>query len=178
VFGDSARYAAGNYSSRKIHPSPFRIFAASLVALAAFIWFAWRLTAPQEAAGRGPRESFARIVSLSDVQWSDGAAAHREWDRLRRGQSLEFDAGSVEVLYDNGVQFVIQGPARCRFISEREVSALSGKLVARVGPEAAGFEIVTPHAKVVDRGTSFGMTIDPDRQTDVVVYARWGATLF
>jgi hypothetical protein len=43
-------------------------------------------------------------------------------------------------------------------------------LVARVSPKATGFKIVTPHAAVIDRGTSFGMTIDPDRQTDVVVY--------
>ncbi|HMP06679.1 MAG TPA: hypothetical protein PJ982_10045, partial [Lacipirellulaceae bacterium] len=46
----------------------------------------------------------------------------------------------------------------------------SGKLVARVGPEAIGFRIVTPHTTVIDRGTSFGLTIDPERQTDVVVY--------
>jgi hypothetical protein len=110
------------------------------------------------------------VESLSGVQWAANAQRFREWDHVGKGQSLEFDVGSVEVLYENGVQFVVQGPAKCQFISESQVLASSGKLVARVGPEATGFEIVTPHAKVIDRGTSFGMTIDPDHQTDVVVY--------
>jgi hypothetical protein len=47
---------------------------------------------------------------------------------------------------------------------------MSGKLVARVSPEAIGFKITTPHAVVIDRGTAFGVTIVPERQTDVVVY--------
>jgi hypothetical protein len=68
------------------------------------------------------------------------------------------------------VQFVVQGPADFDFLSESRVMARAGKLVARVGPEATGFEIVTPHAKVIDRGTSFGVTIDPERRTDIVVY--------
>ena len=48
------------------------------------------------------------------------------------------------MLYDNGVQFVVQGPADFDFLSESQVMARAGKLVARVGPEASGFEIVTP----------------------------------
>ncbi|MGC4016740.1 MAG: FecR domain-containing protein [Luteolibacter sp.] len=83
---------------------------------------------------------------------------------------MQFEAGSIEVLYDNGVQFIVQGPADCQILYERQVSAMEGKFVARVSPDAVGFEIVTPHAKVIDRGTSFGVTIDRERQTDVVVY--------
>jgi hypothetical protein len=128
--------------------------------------------APLAGAAETPTAppAFARVVSLSDVKWSAGATAVREWQRIGLAQEIKIDSGSVEILYDNGVQFVMQGPADCRFTSPSEVTALAGKLVARVGPEATGFQIVSPHATVVDRGTSFGMTIDPDRQTDVVVY--------
>ncbi len=145
--------------------------AAGVAAAALGIWLARptdRLS--ERAAPAAAGMSFARIVNLSDVQWADGADSFGEWERVGPDQSLAFDGGSVELLYDNGVQIVIQGPAQCRLLSESRVLATAGKLVARVGPEATGFEIVSPHAKVIDRGTSFGMTIDPDHQTDVVVY--------
>ncbi|HMO83912.1 MAG TPA: hypothetical protein PKC18_03225 [Lacipirellulaceae bacterium] len=116
------------------------------------------------------QQTFARVVSLSGVEWSEGAETLREWARLGQGKVLAINTGSIELLYDNGVQFVLQGPAHCQLVDEKHVLAKSGKLVARVGPEAIGFRIVTPHTTVIDRGTSFGLTIDPERQTDVVVY--------
>jgi ferric-dicitrate binding protein FerR (iron transport regulator) len=143
--------------------------ASSLAAIAATAW-QFRPLSDSTPSASAPVTTFARILSISDVRWADGATPLREWERIGKGQLLRLDAGSIEVLYDNGVQFVVQGPANCQFLSESQVEADSGKLVARVGPEATGFEIVTPHAKVIDRGTSFGMTIDPDQQTDVVVY--------
>jgi hypothetical protein len=143
--------------------------AAGLAALAAWNWPRHPAAiTPEQAAVAG--RPFARVVSLSGVEWGANAQAFREWDHVGKGQTLEIAAGSIEVLYENGVQFIMQGPAKCQFLSESQVLASSGKLVARVGPEATGFEIMTPHAKVIDRGTSFGMTIDPDHQTDVVVY--------
>ncbi len=142
--------------------------AASAAALAAAVW-ALLANSPSNSV-RASGATFARIVSLSDVRWSDETAEHHEWERIGAGETMRFEAGSVEVLYDNGVQFVVQGPADCQFPSEQRVEAQSGKFVARVSPFAIGFEIVTPHAKVIDRGTSFGVTIDPDHQTDVVVY--------
>jgi hypothetical protein len=143
--------------------------AASFATVAASAWF-FRPHLDESHVMRLAGDGFARIVTMSDIRWANQATAHREWQRLGSGQSLCLDAGSIEVLFDNGVQFIIQGPASCTLISEKQVLAESGKLVARVGPEATGFAIVTPHAKVVDRGTSFGMTIDPNRQTDIVVY--------
>jgi ferric-dicitrate binding protein FerR (iron transport regulator) len=128
------------------------------------------LRGPAGLLGESNDATFARIVSISDVRWTDDEATHAEWERIGVDQALQFESGSVEVLYDNGVQFVVQGPANCRFISEQRVEADSGKFVARVSPDAIGFEIVTPHAKVIDLGTSFGVTIDPNRRTDVVVY--------
>ena len=142
--------------------------AAALAGLAAWSWFAW--PGADSADGLNAASGFARIVNLTDVQWSAGAAPHSGWDRLGANQSLQFDSGNLEILYDNGVQLLAQGPAYCELISGNRVLAHSGKYVARVGPEAIGFEIVTPHAQVVDLGTSFGMTVQPGRQTDIVVY--------
>jgi ferric-dicitrate binding protein FerR (iron transport regulator) len=144
--------------------------AASLTAIAGWAWYAGRPAPGELTAADASATPFARILNLSNVEWRDGAATYREWQRIKDGDAMQFEGGSIEVLYDNGVQFVMQGPADFTFLSEQKVMARSGKLVARVSPEAIGFKIVTPHAAVIDRGTSFGMTIDPERQTDVVVY--------
>jgi hypothetical protein len=144
--------------------------AAGLAAIAAWAWFGSRPSPDDLFAADISAAPFARILNLSNVVWRDGAADFREWQRIKGGDAMQFDGGSIEVLYDNGVQFVMQGPADFTFLNEQKVMARAGKLVARVSPEAIGFKIVTPHALVIDRGTSFGMTIDPDRQTDVVVY--------
>jgi hypothetical protein len=145
--------------------------AAGLAALAAGVWFsvhaASRATGPPSPE-RGA--SFARILNLSNVNWSDGSDAYREWDRLGPDDSMRIDSGRIEIWYDNGVQFLVQGPADLTFLAEQRVLAASGQLVARVSPEAIGFKITTPHAVVIDRGTAFGVTIVPERQTDVVVY--------
>jgi ferric-dicitrate binding protein FerR (iron transport regulator) len=153
--------------------------AAALAAVGAALWHVRPAAPPPENPGApapaatsagAQRATFARIVSISDVQWAADAPVRREWERVGKSERLHIDAGNIEILYDNGIQFVVRGPANCEFISESQVLATAGKMVARVGPEATGFEIVTPHATVIDRGTSFGMTIDPDQQTDVVVY--------
>jgi hypothetical protein len=144
--------------------------AASLGAIAGWVWYDGRPAPGELVVADASATPFARILNLSNVEWSDGAANYREWQRIKDGDAMQFDGGSIEVLYDNGVQFVMQGPADFTFLNEQKVMARAGKLVARVSPEAIGFKIVTPHAAVIDRGTSFGMTIDPDRQTDVVVY--------
>ena len=135
------------------------------------LWF-WQQAPPLDVANVAPTSSsaFARVLSLSSVEWRSVDGHFQEWQRIKPGDAMKFGGGSVEVLYDNGVQFVVQGPADLTFDSEKVVTAEAGKLVARVSPEAIGFKIITPHAAVIDRGTAFGMTIDPERQTDVVVY--------
>jgi hypothetical protein len=144
--------------------------AAGIVALATIEWSTGSAARPEGTNLSSAATSFARILNLSNVEWSGGSSFYREWQRIEQGDAMQFADGSVEVLYDNGVQFVVQGPADLTFLDATNVAARAGKLVARVSPEATGFKIVSPHAVVIDRGTSFGMTIDPDHQTDVVVY--------
>lgn len=127
-------------------------------------------TSPPQATAEEPKDSFARILNISNVDWASGSAVYGEWDRLGKDDAIKIDRGRIEILYDNGVQFLVQGPADLTFVGERRVAATSGKLVARVSPEAIGFKITTPHAVVIDRGTAFGVTVEPERQTDVVVY--------
>jgi hypothetical protein len=112
----------------------------------------------------------AQIVDISNVRWSENGQKFREWSSLRPGDVLKLDAGLVNLYLENGAELLVEGPADVEFISPDRVAVRQGKLAARVGPEAVGFSIETPHAHVVDCGTSFGMSVDANRRTAVVVY--------
>jgi hypothetical protein len=112
----------------------------------------------------------ARIVEISGVEWADGAQHYDEWALLRPGATLRFKSGWINLFVSNGAELLIQGPADVRFDSSHKVFAKQGKLAARIGPGAIGFRIETPHANVTDRGTEFGLSVDKNKRTSVVVY--------
>ena len=112
----------------------------------------------------------ARVVSISNVEWSDGAKVFDEWSFVAPGESLKFETGLVNLFLANGAELLIEGPADVDFVSLQKVFARKGKLAARVGPGAIGFRIETPHANVIDRGTAFGLSVDEHCRTAVVVY--------
>src|SRR5690606_32739163 len=110
------------------------------------------------AIGTHEDRPLAKVVHVDDVEWSEGSEKFREWDPLYEGDSLKLQSGMVELVIDNSVQIVLKGPADFELLSSRKAVARSGKLVARVGPEAVGFEIRTPHAVILDQGTAFSVT--------------------
>lgn len=112
----------------------------------------------------------ARVVDISNVVWADGAKAYAEWSLVKPGESLQFKSGWLNLFLSNGAELLIEGPADVQFISSEKVFARQGKLAARIGPDAVGFRIDTPHANVIDRGTAFGISVDGDSHTSVVVY--------
>jgi hypothetical protein len=140
--------------------------------LAAFAAFERRLQVDPDAAvfASSANGSLARVVDISGVAWADGAKQFSEWSLVKAGDSLKFRSGWINLFLENGAELLIEGPADVRFVSLNRVFAAQGKLAARVGPGAVGFRIDTPHANVTDRGTSFGVSIDGDSHTSVVVY--------
>ncbi len=116
------------------------------------------------------RQSLGRIVHLDEVVWETGATQFAEWSPVNSGDSLRLASGMVELVVNEAIQVVIQGPAEFELVSKQKAIAHSGKLVARVGEEGIGFEIETPHAQVFDQGTAFSISVSPESQTDVVVY--------
>jgi hypothetical protein len=145
--------------------------AVACLVVAAFAALSWRPTdraaavTKNRAAGRS-----ARVVNVSNVAWSSGAKQYDEWSFIQPGESLKFERGLVNLFLDNGAELLIEGPADVDFVSLEKVFARKGKLAARVSPTAIGFSIETPHANVIDRGTSFGLSVNEDCRTDVVVY--------
>lgn len=124
-----------------------------------------------EAAAPEESQQFCgRIIDLANVVWSADAPRYRAWSRVAIGSEIRFESGVAELMLDNGAQIVLQGPADFTLVSTRRAVAKRGKLVLRCGPDAVGFEIESPDAKVVDLGTVFGLSIVDGTSTNVVVY--------
>lgn len=141
--------------------------ACALVAVAATLW-AVRAPGPATSTAGPPR--VARVVNVSNVEWDDLEHRYAAWSPIAPGDAMQFRSGMVNVFIDNGVELLVEGPADVQFASLERIVVNEGRLAARVGPDAIGFSIETPHANVIDRGTVFGISVDSSRQTDVVVY--------
>ena len=111
-----------------------------------------------------------RLINLANVEWSEGSPRYQPWQKISVGEEIRFEAGVVELMLDNGAQILLQGPADFHLISPRKAIARRGKLVMRCGPDAVGFEVESPDARIVDLGTVFGLSIVEGTSTDVVVY--------
>ncbi len=107
---------------------------------------------------------------MQSVIWADGARHYREWSTVSCGETLEFESGLVEISINDAVQIVLRGPAELELLSDKKAFLYRGKLVARVGPTGIGFFVDTPHARVLDLGTEFGISLTEQDHTDVVVY--------
>jgi ferric-dicitrate binding protein FerR (iron transport regulator) len=146
------------------------VAAACLLAAIAVALSWWPREAAPVFARNHAAGGSARVVNVSNVEWSLGAKHYDEWSFLQPGESLKFERGLVNLFLDNGAELLVEGPADVDFVSVKKVFARKGKLAARVSPTAIGFSIETPHANVIDRGTSFGMSVAEGKRTDVVVY--------
>jgi hypothetical protein len=146
--------------------------SAICAVLAAYAAFQWQEPAATSnpASLQSLNGASARVVDISNVAWAAGAKQFDEWSLVKPGDILKFDSGWINLFFDNGAELLIEGPADVQYVSKQEVFARQGKLAARIGPEAVGFRILTPHAKVIDRGTAFGISVDGQSHTSVVVY--------
>ncbi len=122
-------------------------------------------------SSEGHGGEIATIVRVTDVTWSGGHGRGFEpLSRVAAGQALALDSGQLEIVFDTGVELLVTGPAAMSIESPLVVVASSGTYTARVGERGKGFTIDTPASSVADLGTEFGVSIESDEKTDVVVF--------
>ncbi len=128
--------------------------AAASVPIAVGVAF-WLAGDPQ----REPTTSaVAALTRAVDVEWADPAAAPRVGAALPPGW-LRFRSGLVQIEFHSGATVRARGPAEIRIDAPDETFCRAGRLVATVPPPASGFRVGTPRAKIVDRGTVFGLEV-------------------
>jgi hypothetical protein len=118
----------------------------------------------------GPAAIFAaRVVSMSDqTAWERDAAPGDFLMRLSVGEQLKLNRGLVKLEFASKACVVLSGPAELKILGPGEVLLSHGKLTGR--SEEGDFVVQTPNAYVVDVGTAFGVAVDDDAATDVVVF--------
>ncbi len=104
--------------------------------------------------------SVARVVDQVGVVWDDNSATVKNNDRLMTNQlPFVIKEGVLEILYDNGVDVFIEGPAEFR-IGSRDIFVSYGRVFSKVSEKGLGFAIESPFVQFVDLGTEFGVDVE------------------
>jgi hypothetical protein len=124
----------------------------------------------REKKGAAPLSSVAVVRDTTDVQWSQNAPSKLNESSILSGEPLKIESGTMEIELKAGTKLVVEGPADWTIDGENRATLRSGKLTARITPQAIGFTLDTPSARIVDLGTEFGVVVDDKRATDVIVF--------
>jgi hypothetical protein len=112
----------------------------------------------------------ARVSYVSPTtRWQHPNDSYAVDSSVRAGNTLFLAQGEVELLYDTGVKLILYGPAE---FLVRDIGGVlhCGGLVASVPEAGHGFTIETPHGKVIDLGTEFGVVVDDFGVSEVSVF--------
>jgi ferric-dicitrate binding protein FerR (iron transport regulator) len=147
---------------RLLTPARLGIAAGILLAIAAGWWLAREADGPNR-----PEEepAIAWLVNAQDCSWSGPGPT----GNLQAGKVLRINRGLAEIHFQCGARIVLEGPSTLELLASKSVRLTSGTLTARVPPTAVGFEVLSPHGKVIDLGTEFGVRSD-NGSTEVYVF--------
>lgn len=113
----------------------------------------------------------AKISDIIDAKWID------EKKSFKRGQLLDHDtldlkSGLVKITFGSGAHVILEGPAQLTISDLLKCWSDQGKLSVHVPPQAIGFQIGTPFANIIDRGTEFYLNIGRDKAEVNVVRGK------
>lgn len=145
--------------------SKFQVFTL-MMSTAAILFFVLFLRFVPE---KPYTKEVATLVDQMNVVWADSRANYRNGDRLWTNQEpIGLDKGIIEIQYDDGVDVLIEGPAK--FAVERSGLYVEyGRLFSRVSASGLGFLVETPTARFVDQGTEFGVQADVNGSAELHV---------
>jgi hypothetical protein len=111
----------------------------------------------------------AKLAAAFDAVWSDPNIAYV----LRQGDMpagmLTLVSGRVEFLFAAGATAVIEGPATFEPVSRDTLRVAAGSVRCRCPQPGTELRVETPSGTIVDLGTEFAVTVEPDVRTRVAV---------
>ncbi len=113
--------------------------------------------------------NLAIVEDCRDARWRPGAEL-LEGDLLQADGLCDLESGTVRLKFANGARVVLEGPVAFTVQNAEGGYLRAGRLAAHVPQSAVGFTIDTPASKVIDRGTAFGVEVDPQGVLDVAVF--------
>jgi hypothetical protein len=143
--------------------SPWRIaaifvfIASAVMTLTSPAWLGWWNHTP-----------IAVVADAVNAQWVTADGTLDVGDHLPYGP-LQLKSGYARIRLDNGVNLVVQAPARFSVDSLSLAHLDEGKITADVPHSAIGYTVKMRNATVTDLGTTFGVTAFANGEATVQV---------
>lgn len=115
-------------------------------------------------------DDVATVTGSIDAQWDESYTDLKIGHRLRsKSPALWLKSGFAELTFDNGSRVTFEAPAAFEIVADDQIKLNYGRLYAAVPTQALGFTVTTPHSKIIDLGTEFGVRADLNNQTQLHV---------
>lgn len=111
----------------------------------------------------------AVLLQAPGAEWEKGSMVPRSGAPLPP-RHLSLRSGLAHIEFYSGATVILEGPAEFDLISANAAYCGQGKLRATVPSQAQGFTLTTPKVELVDRGTEFGVQVEPNDMTEVHVF--------
>jgi hypothetical protein len=118
---------------------------------------------------RAQPNDFAKLTDANGCKWESGTLPTEPGARLGAGR-LRLAEGIAKVVFDNGAELRLEGPADLELQGGNRCTLHAGRLVARCPETARGFFVDTPSASLKDLGTEFGVSVTDGKTADVQVF--------
>ena len=111
---------------------------------------------------------FAEVAHVIGAYRADGVT-YKTGETVEPG-ILSLSRGLLRLDFSNGARVTVQGPAELEVFDQDRVLLHKGLVTATIPESAVGFVVDTVAAHVVDLGTSFGVSVSENGQTEVCVF--------
>ena len=112
-------------------------------------------------------ETSKPVATIQNARDAQGVSAG---DTLIAGQILNPAEGRVKINFKSGAKLALEGPAELEILGPNSARLSHGVATVRVPGKIKGFVLTTPHERVTDLGTSFGVDVDRSEGTSISVF--------
>lgn len=160
----------GSQTRHYVIPRPlFYGSVAAVIAIATVIFWPTITGQNKPNPGTDKPPTIATLANSVDAVWANSQKL-QAYTKLPQG-GYDLTKGLVKIIYDNGTELIVEGPARFDLVSEKRVRMHHGKVVGVCPtPSSKGFTVVTPNAHVKDLGTEFGVAVEATGESMIQVY--------
>ncbi len=114
--------------------------------------------------------ALAVVLELDGARWGTADGPTPAEGGILPARRLRLLAGRATLALLNGVVLTLEGSADLDLVSPDRVFCRRGRLRARVPEGAEGFVVASPASAVADLGTEFGLNVEDDGRSRVMVF--------
>ena len=111
----------------------------------------------------------ATLTGAVDCVWNESTVPPKYGAGINTNRMLDLQSGLVQLTFESGAKVILEGPAKIKLHNSLYASLNRGRVTAVVPEEAVGFRVDTPSAEIIDLGTSFGVNVAEDGESEVHV---------